>query len=102
MPMPKRLGPDGRHLWRWVSARYVTDGCEPLLNEICEVTDRLCRVRESLRGTDKPDTRLLAAEVKLLAQYARLWKLLGLADEQRAERRRVGRPEGGRGLDEQA
>jgi len=72
---------------------FDPDGCEPLLAELCETADRLESVRAALRSCEKPDGRLVNAEVKLAGSYLRTWKLLGLADSLEAKRK-VGRPAG--------
>jgi hypothetical protein len=91
MPRPKTLQTEGRKLWNWTVRRFNTEGLEPLLGELCQLADRLGAVRSELHKTLDP--RLIAAEVKLIAQYTRAWKLLGLADSDVAKGR-PGRPVG--------
>ncbi len=90
---PKGLNQAGRRLWRWLTAAFDTTGCEPLATELCVVADRLAAVRALLpEATTAADRgRLIASEVRLLGQYARLWRVLGLADAD-TEHRPVGRP----------
>lgn len=89
---PQTLGPEGRALWKWTTSHFEVAGCEPLLTELCSIADRLAEIRSAMKGT-KLDTRLVNAEVKLMGQFQRAWKLLGLADSEQP-RRRVGRPAG--------
>ena len=73
----------GRRLWRWVARNYATSGCEPLVREICILADRLTQIREALAAPDLKSAdrgRLINAEIKVVGQYTRMWRLLGLAD----------------------
>jgi hypothetical protein len=89
---PTTFAIEGRQLWHWAAERYDIEGTQPLLGELCQIADRLAAVRTKFRrGT--PDGRLISAEVKLIAQFTRAWKLLGLADSD-AVKRPVGRPAG--------
>jgi hypothetical protein len=82
-----QLGYEGTQLFLWCQDHF--DDCEsvePLLIELCQLADRLAEIRRELaKGLD---ARLLSAEVKFANQYARAWKLLGLADPPKAGRPR--------------
>jgi hypothetical protein len=88
---PRTLQKPGRNLWKWTISQFEVTGTEPLLTELCELRDRLEAVRVELRA--KLDPRLISAEVKLVAQFTRCWKLLGLADVD-VKPRPVGYPQG--------
>lgn len=90
---PKHLEADGRKLWRWADMHFEIGGVEPLLGELCAIADRLAAIRVALFAAAAPDTRLIAAETKLLSQYRNIWRLLGLADSTEPKRK-VGRPPG--------
>jgi hypothetical protein len=89
---PHGLGVDGRKLWAWAVARYEIAGCEPLLHQLCNLSDRLAAVREELKK-GAVDCRLINAETKLVAQFQGCWRLAGFADDA-AGKRPVGRPQG--------
>jgi hypothetical protein len=94
---PKQLGPAGRKLWRYVEEKFDLEGCEPLLMKICLIEDRLIEVRTSIteRGlvmVDGKKNQLLTAETQLLAEFSKIWRLLGLADVPVEEKRSPGRP----------
>jgi hypothetical protein len=87
---PKTLQAEGIALWKWMAERFEISGLEPLLEQLCQTQDRLAAVRaQSRKGP--PDGRLVNSETKLLSQYVRIWKLLGLSDDD-AKKNRVGRP----------
>jgi hypothetical protein len=92
MKMPTALGPAGQKLWTWAAAEFETDGCQPLLAELCVTADRLEEVRNKLHR--KFDVRLINAEVRLAGQYTKIWRLLGLADSSNKARGKVGYPAG--------
>jgi hypothetical protein len=79
----------GPELFDWLEERFDIEIARPLVVELCTIADRLAQVRRALE--QGLDGRLLSSEVKLLAQYSRVWKLLGLAEK---EPGRPGRPPG--------
>ena len=86
-----RLGTAGRKLFEWGEKNFNSGGVEPLFLQLCQLEDRLAAVRcELKKGVDG---RLIGAETKLVAQYGRLWKLLGLSDDPK-KANRPGRPAG--------
>jgi len=88
------LGKEGRRLWRWLALSYELEGAEPLVRELCVLSDRLTQVRSDLVGPDlKPidRARLVSVEVKLVGMFTRCWRTLGLADPGEPKRP-VGRP----------
>jgi len=91
---PKKLGPAGQRLWRWALERFEFENCEPVLEQLCEIYDRLEGVRTESRKQEKTDSKLVNAECKLLSQYNQLWKTLGLNLEEEQPKNRVGRPAG--------
>jgi hypothetical protein len=76
---PPELKAAGRRLWRWLAENFEMAGVEPLAGELCALCDRLAAIRKELRGTPKLDVRLVNAEMKVCAAYARAWKALGLS-----------------------
>jgi P27 family predicted phage terminase small subunit len=98
--IPKGLGTHGRALWRKIEAIGEIDGAQELLVQLCTTADRLAQVRESLAKAgllikgEKGVVRhpLLDVELRLVAQYGRLWKILGLADDTDEPKRSPGRP----------
>jgi hypothetical protein len=89
----KKLGKDGQRLWKDVSGRFDVTGCEPLLTELCTVADRLAQVRAAIavEGVTAKN-RLLGVELRLVDQFTKVWRTLGLADLPPVERRPAGRP----------
>lgn len=79
----KGLDEAGRKLWRWLRKNYDTTDCEPLVIELCIAADRLAEIRQLLREADRPldKTRLMAAEAACLGRFLRIWKELGLSDD---------------------
>ena len=98
------LKPDGegRRLWAWLHESCEgIDSCQPLVMELCKMSDRLAEVRQKIaaQGLSVSGARgrtaknpLLDMEVKLSKQFQVLWRSLGLADAPQEERRPVGRP----------
>jgi hypothetical protein len=93
----KGLNTAGRKLWTWLeeTCDNVADAA-PAVAELCEVTNRLHEVRDAIRkqgvtveGRKNP---LLDVEIKLSAQWVKLWRALGLADKPDEQRRPLGRP----------
>lgn len=100
---PRHLAAAGKRLWaRVMEVADPEPGCELILRQLCEVEDRLEAVRAVLRkegvtagGGGKLTGRhpLLDVEAKLLASWANLWKVSGLAtvgDEPRGKGRPIG------------
>jgi hypothetical protein len=89
---PRTLKAPGKRLWRWVTDHYIVTGAEPLLGEICHVYDRMAEIRQKLEGTPHANDRrpLLNHEVKLSGQYLKLWRALGLSDENKPGQRPLG------------
>jgi hypothetical protein len=85
------LGTAGKQLFEWVEKYFEIDSVRPVVNEMCELADRLADVRVELKKS--PDARLINAEVKLSAAFARCWKLAGFGDND-VPKNRVGRPAG--------
>ena len=90
---PKTLKKPGRELWKWLTSNYEMVGCEPLAVELCSIQDRLAEIREVLArdgvqpGTDASKKHpLLDSEVKLSGQFMRIWRVLGLADNDEPKR----------------
>jgi len=86
-----RLGTAGRELFKWCEDHFNIDRVRPVLQELCELQDRLEQVRMELRKS--PDPKLINAETKLSAAFARAWRLAGFADSE-VPKNRVGRPAG--------
>ncbi len=91
---PRALRQAGSDLWTWLAKHYDVSGCEPLAMELCQTADRLTEVRSAMAAASNPADlcRLINAETKLGGQYARLWRVLGLADMPDQPKRPVGRP----------
>jgi hypothetical protein len=97
MPMPTKppteLKAAGKKLWKWIDENFETAGVEPLAFELCALADRLAAIRKELRTSPKIDVRLINAEMKVAAAYARAWKILGLSADDKPKGR-AGYPEG--------
>lgn len=96
MKPPTGLQKPGRDLWRWIVEQGDIDGCEPMVNELCRLQDRLHQVRESISSEgvwlDGKKNPLVDVEMKVSGQFAKVWRLLGLADRDEAPKRPPGRP----------
>jgi hypothetical protein len=77
--MPTGFGTEGRRLWHWMSVNFSMAGAEPMCEELCRLCDRLASVRKEIAKAPD-DMRLVSAEMKATAAFARAWKMLGLAD----------------------
>jgi len=88
---PHGLGKAGQKLWRHVASNYDLMGNEPVLEELCRVTDRLAEVRERIAKDGLIDSKgrkhpLAELEPKLSGQFRMLWRLLGLGDDEEPAR----------------
>jgi hypothetical protein len=83
-------GIEGAKLRAWIESNFQTQGCEPLVETLCHLSDRLAAVRAQLQR--KVDTRLINAEVKLISQFNMTYRLAGFADPEIPAKR--GRPTG--------
>ena len=90
---PAGLPAAGVELWEWITATNDISGVEAVITQLCHVAARLSALREAIASATEPDHRMIAAECKLLAQFARLWSLAGLADDD-MPKRKPGRPAG--------
>ena len=90
---PAGLPAAGMELWQHITEQNDIAGVEPLIEQLCHVAARLSALRDAIAASVGPDHRMVAAECKLLAQYARLWSLAGLADDD-SHKRKPGRPAG--------
>jgi hypothetical protein len=69
---------EGARLRDWIEANFETAGCEPLVETLCHLSDRLAAVRATqMKGVD---CRLVNAETKLVSQFNMTWRLAGFAD----------------------
>ena len=79
----------GAEMLAWLESQFDTKGAEPMVYELCEITDRLAAIRAEIRraGVSVSGGRnvLLDQEVKLVAAYARYWRILGLAESDKAK-----------------
>ena len=79
----------GSDLLAWLETQFNTKGVEPMVYELCEIADRLAAVRGEIRraGVSVSGGRniLLDQEVKIVAAFARYWRLLGLAESDKAK-----------------
>ena len=96
---PKDLKAAGKALWCDICAQADSiEGTEPMLAELCRLSDRLAEIRETLKreGLMIVDKRhpLVDAEMKCTAQYQRVWRTLGLAEAEPDPVRGKGRPLG--------
>jgi hypothetical protein len=94
--IPKDLGKPGRELWNWLADSTEGDGTEPLEVELCKLADRLAEVRLAIKAGTLQDEKgrknqLLDIEIKLSGQFMRVWRTLGLADDD-TPKNPVGRP----------
>ena len=86
-----RFGTEGSKLFKWCSDHFDNiDRVLPIVEELCQLQDRLEQVRRELRKS--PDPKLINAECKLSAAFARAWRLAGFGDA--PPKGRVGRPGG--------
>jgi hypothetical protein len=94
MKTPK-LEKGGRALWRWIHERFDVSGCEPMVEELAVLRDRLDSLRADIavrgvvleNGRKNPTVDL---ELKASAAYTRIWRCLGL-DEESANETKGGR-----------
>jgi hypothetical protein len=108
MELAVGLKPDGegQKLWAWLTTSGEIEGiegCQPLAIELCRLADRLEEVRSKIasqglyvsgsRGRPAKNP-LIDIEVKLSGQFAKVWRVLGLADKPVEQRLPVGRPPG--------
>lgn len=93
---PSGLQKSGRELWRKIAEMGSIDGVQPLLQELCKLQDRLTDVRATLEkdGLIVGGKKHVLADLepKLSAQFQKIWKLLGLADDEPTAKRPPGRP----------
>lgn len=89
---PGGLETEGARLWGWLGENFDMAGAEPMCTELCRLADRLASIRKEI-ATAPNDMRLVAAEMKTTAAFARAWKSLGLSDPNE-KRNRPGRPAG--------
>ncbi len=87
------MGPgiEAAKLRAWIEENFEAQGCAPLVDPLCALSDRLAAVRAQLQR--KVDTRLVNAECKLVSQFNMTWRLAGFADPEEKPKR--GRPIGG-------
>ena len=96
---PADLWGAGRRLWRSVTSQYDVAGVENLLAELCKLADRLQEIRDALNrdglmiGEPGKQRRhpLADLEVKVSAQFQKVYKQMGLSDDQEPKRN-PGRP----------
>jgi hypothetical protein len=89
MKTPK-LQTGGRALWDWIHKRFAVDGCEPMVEELAVLRDRLDSLRADIAvrgvvlagGRKNPSVDL---ELKASAAYTRIWRCLGLDEESASE-----------------
>jgi hypothetical protein len=99
------LGPAGKEALVWLQTQGDNiNQVFPMALELARLADRLSEVRAKIRaqgvtlGAGKRNP-LLATEIQLTKAYAGVWKTLGLADKDEETKRRVGRPNGGGGME---
>lgn len=78
------LNEAGAGLLEWLRKRYDLSDCEPLAHELCCIADRLEQVRALMAAAERPldVTRLISSEVALQGQFVRVWRALGLDENE--------------------
>lgn len=88
MKPKSKFGPAGTALHSWLIERFDLDGCEPMVDHVCDLADTLAELKADTRkrgvvlrdGSRNPS---VDAGLKASAAFARAWRILGLADAEK-------------------
>jgi hypothetical protein len=104
--MPDEFKPEsaGAELWQWLEAEVEEiERARPLALELCRIAQRLSDIRAKLavQGLTVAGVRgrsvrnpLMDSELRLSAQYAKLWRALGLSVAAPGDATKPARPVG--------